>query len=109
MEGKIRKMIAEEKNKSWEKTCSRVESYLGGKRSAEAWRILKNLGKNENGGQCFNPKLIGKWEVYFKDFLTENRKCYLGEQEIELEGVNETGMDKITLDIEIVKRELKSS
>jgi len=24
-------MITEEKNKSWEETCSTVESYLGGK------------------------------------------------------------------------------
>jgi hypothetical protein len=49
MQGKIRKMITEEKNKSLEKACSTVESYLGGKRSTEAWRIRKNLGKNENG------------------------------------------------------------
>jgi hypothetical protein len=46
MQGKIRKMITEEKNKSWERACSAVESYLGGKRSTEAWRILKNLRKN---------------------------------------------------------------
>jgi hypothetical protein len=32
----------------------------------------------------------------------------LGEQETELEGTNETGMDKINLDIEIVKRTVKS-
>jgi len=31
MQGNIRKMITEEKNKSWEKTCSTVENYLGGK------------------------------------------------------------------------------
>ena len=31
MQGKIRKMITEEKNKSQEKACSTVESYLGGK------------------------------------------------------------------------------
>jgi hypothetical protein len=31
----------------------------------------------------------------------------LREQETELEGMNETGMDKITLDIEIVKRTTK--
>jgi len=43
-------MITEEKNKGWEKTCSTVESYLGGKRSTEACRILKNLRENENGG-----------------------------------------------------------
>jgi hypothetical protein len=36
MQGKIRKMITEDKNKSWEKACSAVESYLGGKRSTEA-------------------------------------------------------------------------
>jgi hypothetical protein len=50
LQGKIRKMITDEKNKSWEKTCSMVESYLGGKRSTEAWRILKNLRKKENVG-----------------------------------------------------------
>ena len=81
MQGKIRKRITKEKNKIWEKTCSTVESYLGGKRRTEAWGILKNLRKNENGGQCFNPIPIGKWETYFKGLLTENRECYLGEQE----------------------------
>jgi hypothetical protein len=40
MQGKIRKMVTEAKNKSREKTCSTAESYLGGKRSTEAWRIL---------------------------------------------------------------------
>ena len=48
MQGEIRKITGEE-NKSWEKACSTVESYLGGKRSTEAWRILKNLRKNGNG------------------------------------------------------------
>ena len=55
-------MITEEKYKSWEKTCSTVESYMGGTQSTEAWRILKNLRKNKNGGQCFNPIPSGKWE-----------------------------------------------
>jgi len=35
MQGKISKMITEEKNKSCEKVCSTVESYVGGKRSME--------------------------------------------------------------------------
>ena len=100
MQGKIRKIITEEKNKSWEKTCSTVESYLGGKWSTEAWRILKNLRKNENGGQCFNPIPIGKWETYFKGLLTENRECCLRKQDLEF-SLNEIGMDKFNLDIEI--------
>ena len=103
MQGKFRKMITEEKNKSWENACSTVESYLGDKRSTETWRILKNLRKNENGRQCFNPIPIDKWEKYFKGLLTENRERYLGHQETELEDMNEIEMDKINLDIEIVK------
>jgi hypothetical protein len=53
------------------------ESYLGGKRSTEAWRILKNLRKNENVGQPINPISIDKWETYFKELLTENKERYL--------------------------------
>ena len=106
MQGKIGKMITEEKNKSWEKTCSKVEIYLGGKRSTEAWRILKNLRKNENG-QRFNPIPIDKWETYFKGLLTENRERYLRKQELEF-GLNEIGMDKFNLDIEVVKMTIKS-
>jgi len=108
MQGKIRKMVTEEKSKSWEKACSAVESYLGGKRCTEAWRILKNLRKNENGRQCFNPIPIDKWETYFKGLLTENRERHLGDQETELEDMNEIEMDKINLDIEIVKMAIKS-
>jgi hypothetical protein len=46
--------------------------------------------------------------IYFKGLLTENRKRYLGEQETEFEDMKETGMDKINLDIEIVKMTIKS-
>jgi len=42
----MRIMVKDEKNKSWEKACSTVESYLGGKGRTDAWRILKNLRKN---------------------------------------------------------------
>jgi hypothetical protein len=61
-------MLREEKNKSREKTYSTVESFLGGKRRTEARRILKKLGKNENGGQCFNHKLTGKLKYILKNF-----------------------------------------
>ena len=51
VQGKMIKMITEVKNKIWEKTCSTVESLLGGKQSTETWRLLKYLRKNENGEQ----------------------------------------------------------
>ena len=85
-----------------------MESYLGGKQSTEAWRILKNLRKTENEGQWFNPIHIGKWEIYFKELLAENRELYMGEQETESEDINEIGMDKIKLDINVVKMTIKS-
>jgi hypothetical protein len=55
IQGKIRKMITEEKNKSWEKACLTVETYLGGKGSTEARIILKNSRKNENGRHLLTP------------------------------------------------------
>jgi len=42
------------------------------------------------------------------NILTENRQRYLGDQETELEDMNEIEMDKINLDIEIVKMAIKS-
>jgi len=69
--------------------------------------MLKNLRKNENGGQRLKPIPIGKWEIYFKRLLTENREGYLRKQEFEF-GSNEIGMDKFNLDIEIVKMTIKS-
>ena len=108
VQGKMIKMITEVKNKIWEKTCSTVESLLGGKQSTETWRLLKYLRKNENGEQWFNPIPNGKCETYFKGLLTKNRECYLGEKERESEGMNEIGMDKNNLDIEIVKMTIKS-
>ena len=80
---------------------------MGGKRSREAWRILKYLRKNGNGGKCFNPIPIGKWETYFKRLLTENRERYLRKQEFEF-GSNEIGMDKFNLYIEIIKMTIKT-
>ena len=59
VQGKIKNMRQEAKNKRWEKTCSTVDSFLGGKQNTEAWRILKDLRKKENGGQCFNSIPIG--------------------------------------------------
>ena len=53
-------------------------------------------------------EVIEKWVTYFKRLLAENRERYLGDQETELEDMNEIEMDKINLDIEIVKMTIKS-
>ena len=53
-------------------------------------------------------EVIEKWVTYFKRLLAENRERYLGDQETELEDMNEIEMDKIKLDIERVKMTIKS-
>ena len=67
MQEKIRKMITEKKNKSWEKTRSTVESYLGGKQSTEAWRILKNFWKNEKEDNILTSYLLANGKHSLKD------------------------------------------
>jgi len=68
MQGKIRKRITEEKNESWEKTCSTVESYLSSKRITKAWRILKNLRKKEMEDTVLTPYLLVNGKHVLKDF-----------------------------------------
>jgi hypothetical protein len=61
-------MIRDEKNKTCKNTRSTGKSYLGGKRNTKAWRILKNLRKNKNVGQPFNPFLLINGKHNLKDF-----------------------------------------
>jgi hypothetical protein len=68
VQGIIRKMTTETKNKIWEKICCRVQSYLGGKRSAEEWRILKNLRKNDMKYNVLTTNLLEKGKYFLKDF-----------------------------------------
>jgi hypothetical protein len=56
--------------------------------------------KTEDNVLTAYPLTNGK---HFTGLLSENREHYLGDQETELEDMNEREMDKINLDIEIVK------
>lgn len=42
---KFKKMIISNKNENWERRGEKVDSYLGGSRSTEAWRFNRNLRK----------------------------------------------------------------
>ena len=103
IQAEIRKKVATEKNKSWEKTCNTIQTYIGGRKSSEAWRILKNLRKNgcENHGIDFIS--MDKWETYFKELSTEKRNDFL---ETIVEESNENGQTNYIqldlIDIEII-------
>jgi hypothetical protein len=41
-------MMWEQKNKTWGKNYQNIETFLGGTRSTEAWKILKKNTKIQN-------------------------------------------------------------
>ncbi|XP_049778037.1 uncharacterized protein LOC126175324 [Schistocerca cancellata] len=80
-QAKIRKKVAEAKNKVWEQSCQKIESYIGGKRNTEAWKTIKNLRRNSKETTHIKYITHDSWEKYFKSLLTENREEYLGNPE----------------------------
>jgi hypothetical protein len=68
LQRKMRRMVLGEENESWENTCLLVESYLGGKRSTEAWRIMKNLRKNENKDNVLTQYPLTNGKHILKNF-----------------------------------------
>ena len=77
IQAEIRKKVTTEKNKSWQKTCNIIQTYIGGRKSTEAWRILKNLRKNGCEKHGIDFISMDKWETYFKELLTEERQKFL--------------------------------
>jgi len=69
---RVREKIVVKKNESWEKQCKRIDTYLGGKRNTESWRILKNMRKNRKK-DIITTISTQQWESYFKELLTEER------------------------------------
>ena len=71
-QARVRKKITQKKNESWEKTCQRINAYIGESRSTESWKTIKSLRKDTTN-EIISSITIEEWERYFKDLLTENR------------------------------------
>ncbi|XP_047107262.1 uncharacterized protein LOC124776352 [Schistocerca piceifrons] len=106
-QAKIRKKVAEAKNKVWEQSCQKIESYIGGKRNTEAWKTIKNLRRNSKETTHIKYITHDSWEKYFKSLLTENREEYLGNPEYN-EMIDLQAENYIRLEIETVKTAIKS-
>lgn len=78
-QAKVRKMIIQKKNKSWEMNCSRINTYLGGRKSSESWKLLKSL-RQDTKKELISPINLKDWDKYFNQLLTENRKEFLDQQ-----------------------------
>lgn len=74
-QAKVRKMITQRKNETWERNCSRINTYLGGSRSTESWRVLRSL-RQEKKKDIISPITLEKWDEYFKKLLTEDRRQF---------------------------------
>uniref|UniRef100_A0A6P7G741 Uncharacterized protein LOC114336621 n=1 Tax=Diabrotica virgifera virgifera TaxID=50390 RepID=A0A6P7G741_DIAVI len=70
-------MLTKNENNTWEQRCREVECHLGGSRSSEAWRFIRNL-RNENRNNT-NLQMIDlkKWKTHYKEELQENRQEYI--------------------------------
>lgn len=70
----VRKMITRKKNETWERRCSRLNTYIGGTRSSESWKLLKTLRQNKKK-KIISPISLTKWNTYFSSLLTVKETC----------------------------------
>jgi len=74
----VRRKIAQKKNESWEKKCNKINMYIGGQKSTEGWKAIKELRQNKRK-DLISPIPLTKWDEYYKDLLTENRDQFKDE------------------------------
>ena len=71
-QARVRRLIVKKKNEAWEKNCSRINTYLGGRKSAESWKLIKGL-RRDMKRDILSPITISQLEDHFKELLTEGR------------------------------------
>lgn len=69
----VKKEVVKKKNEMWERKCEEVDRYIGGTKTAEAWKVIRNLRKNEKETYKMNLINTKEWESHYKALLTENR------------------------------------
>ncbi|XP_073990597.1 uncharacterized protein [Rhodnius prolixus] len=75
----VKKKRKEWSNKYWENTCNRINTYIGGQKSAEAWQVLKEI-KNPKPNKI-NRHLIrlADWRDYFAKLLEDRPSFFNGQ------------------------------
>ncbi|XP_030750903.1 uncharacterized protein LOC115878509 [Sitophilus oryzae] len=102
----VKREVAKSKNKMWETKCERVEIYMGGTRVSEAWKTIRNLGRDEKQNSKLELISIEKWEDHYKQLLTENRI----EFKLEVPDLkNAKDIDVNEISVNEIKKALKNS
>nr|CAI5855844.1 unnamed protein product [Callosobruchus analis] len=73
----IKQRVCETKNKQWEESCARVEQYIGGTRTKEAWNEVKNIGNDHKGNNINMIISTDQFKNYFSQILKEDRGEYI--------------------------------
>ena len=103
----VRRLITKKKNESWERSCNKIDTYIGGRKSTESWKLLKGL-RRDMKRDLISPISIDKLEGYFKNLLTERRPEFQ-DGGVSLEYTNDNNNLEIRME-DVVKavRELKN-
>ena len=99
----LNKRIRSMKNEYWDRKCAEINSYLGYKRSAQVWKVLRNMKKGENHRTNLNMIQMDKWTEYYKGLLNEDRMEFQENDQWIFEATN------MEIKVEEVLKEIKLS
>lgn len=106
----VRTAITKKKNESWERNCTRLNTYLGGSRSTESWKMLRSL-RQEETKDIISPITLEEWDKYFAKLLTEQRTEYQQPQQLKSDIQIRTASSPLrihTKEVKLICQSLKS-
>ncbi|XP_044745151.1 uncharacterized protein LOC123307015 [Coccinella septempunctata] len=103
-QNKYKDLITKNKNETWERKCSEVNSYMGGTRSTVAWNLIRSLRKDTSHKTNLQPIPIDKWKEHYARELREDRQPYLANSPIRCSVQGET----VNINEDLIKKVLKS-
>ena len=103
-QAKIQRMVANYRNKFWDKKCLEIQSYLRSKKCSESWKFIKNIHSSISGKSQLNLISADTWEKYYYKLLVEDHKEVLRKTE----NVLEKGISNVTeIDSNAVKQAIR--
>lgn len=99
---RVKKVVTEEKKKTWDRKCSEIEMYIGGKRCTEAWKFIDSIRTDKK--KVILEPISGKdWEDYYSKLLVEDRENFKKEgPRVTVQG------EPIEIQIENVEKAIKN-
>ncbi|XP_044757762.1 uncharacterized protein LOC123315921 [Coccinella septempunctata] len=102
MKRATRNKINKAKNEIWDKKCREIDTYIGGRKSTEVWKFIKNV--KSTGKEKSNISVIRQqqWIQHYTELLQERRPQYRDEENaFNIQGEN------IEIDMEMVVENIK--